>query len=184
MRNAPATVSGTSRPDEHSAQKRAAAECAADLVVSGMVVGLGTGSTGSIALRGIPARLAAGALSDVIGIPNSTTVARAARQLGIAVGDLAPASSMSDCSAAWSAISWWVPAPGSSTGGQTIMPDATNPTPVRCRPAVPAAADRQPTRRAPAPAAGGGAQADRAGLINPAVLLGEVHFETTTGSPS
>lgn len=69
-------------------EKRAAAEWAADLVVSGMVVGLGTGSTAIFALRRIADRLAEGDLTDVVGIPTSTKAESAARELGIPVGDL------------------------------------------------------------------------------------------------
>ena len=69
-------------------QKRAAAERAADLVCSGMVVGLGTGSTAIFALRRIGARLAEGTLHDIVGIPTSTVVQAAAGDLGIPVGDL------------------------------------------------------------------------------------------------
>lgn len=70
-------------------QKRAAAQRAADLVCSGMVVGLGTGSTAIFALRRIGARLADGNLHDIVGIATSTLVQAAAGNLGIPVGDLA-----------------------------------------------------------------------------------------------
>jgi hypothetical protein len=73
---------------EPAQEKRAAAECAADLVCSGMVVGLGTGSTAIFALRAIADRLAEGRLTDIVGIPTSTVVEAAARDLGIPVGNL------------------------------------------------------------------------------------------------
>jgi ribose 5-phosphate isomerase A len=63
--------------------KRKAGERAVDFVTSGMVVGLGHGSTAIFALRRIAALLAGGDLQDVLGIPTSTQVARDARELGI-----------------------------------------------------------------------------------------------------
>ena len=53
-------------------QKRAAAQRAADLVCSGMVVGLDTGSTAIFALRRIGARRADGNLHDIVGLATST----------------------------------------------------------------------------------------------------------------
>ena len=52
-------------------QKQAAGELAASWVESGMVVGLGTGSTAAHAIRGIGARIADGQLHGVLGIPTS-----------------------------------------------------------------------------------------------------------------
>jgi ribose 5-phosphate isomerase A len=52
-------------------QKQAAGEFAASWVESGMVVGLGTGSTAVHAIRAIGARIASGALREVVGIPTS-----------------------------------------------------------------------------------------------------------------
>jgi ribose 5-phosphate isomerase A len=63
--------------------KRAAAHHAAGLVKPGMVVGLGHGSTAAFAVERLAARLRQGALSDIVGVPCSTDVARAARLLGI-----------------------------------------------------------------------------------------------------
>jgi ribose 5-phosphate isomerase A len=74
--------------DDRQALKRAAAEWAAGLVCSGMVVGLGTGSTTIFALRRIAARLSDGSLSDVVAIPTSSEVEATARSLGIPLGDL------------------------------------------------------------------------------------------------
>ena len=64
--------------------KRAAAERAvAEYVESGMVVGLGTGSTASFAVRRVGALLAAGELEDVRGVPTSARTAAIAREEGI-----------------------------------------------------------------------------------------------------
>jgi ribose 5-phosphate isomerase A len=64
-------------------QKHEAAARAVDFVESGMVVGLGGGSTAAVAIRLIADRLRQGTLHDVVGIPCSNDVAAAARQLGI-----------------------------------------------------------------------------------------------------
>jgi ribose 5-phosphate isomerase A len=63
--------------------KRQAAERAVDFVASGMVVGLGHGSTTIFALRRIALLLRKGKLQDVLGIPTSNHVERDARNLGI-----------------------------------------------------------------------------------------------------
>jgi ribose 5-phosphate isomerase A len=77
-------------PDDatRTAEKRAAAEWAANLVSSGAVVGLGTGSTAIFALRRIAARLAEGSLHDVVGVPTSETERTAAEEAGIPLTDL------------------------------------------------------------------------------------------------
>jgi ribose 5-phosphate isomerase A len=63
--------------------KRQAAERAVHFVTSGMVVGLGHGSTTIFALRRIAELLHRGELRDILGIPTSTHVERDARELGI-----------------------------------------------------------------------------------------------------
>lgn len=63
--------------------KRRAAEQAVSRVESGMVVGLGTGSTAALAVDAIGSRLAAGELRDVVGIPTSTRTREQAESLGI-----------------------------------------------------------------------------------------------------
>jgi ribose 5-phosphate isomerase A len=64
--------------------KRAAAERAvADEVRSGMVVGLGTGTTAIHATRRIGALLADGSLRDVVGVPTAVETADEARRGGI-----------------------------------------------------------------------------------------------------
>jgi ribose 5-phosphate isomerase A len=60
-------------------QKRLAGEAAAELVESGMVVGLGTGSTAAWFVRALAARK----LTGIRGVPTSETTAELARSLGI-----------------------------------------------------------------------------------------------------
>lgn len=64
--------------------KQAAAERAvADFVRSGMVVGLGTGSTAIFATRRIGALLGDGTLRDIVGVPTAIETADEARKVGI-----------------------------------------------------------------------------------------------------
>jgi ribose 5-phosphate isomerase A len=66
--------------------KRAAAEAAVAHLESGMIVGLGTGSTATLAVRAIGKRVAQGL--RIIGIPTSEQTAQLARELGIPVSTL------------------------------------------------------------------------------------------------
>jgi len=63
--------------------KREAAEQAVERVVSGTVVGLGTGSTAAFAVEAIGRRLAEGSLRDIVGIPTSEATRELAEQCGI-----------------------------------------------------------------------------------------------------
>jgi ribose 5-phosphate isomerase A len=63
--------------------KREAGERAALLVQSGMVVGLGTGSTAAHAVEAIGRRIASGSLKDIVGIPTSDRTRELAERLGI-----------------------------------------------------------------------------------------------------
>lgn len=63
--------------------KRQVAEAAAALIESGMVVGLGTGSTAIFATRRIAQRLRAGDLKDIVAIATSRATSAVARELGI-----------------------------------------------------------------------------------------------------
>ncbi|MBX3484019.1 ribose-5-phosphate isomerase RpiA [Phenylobacterium sp.] len=65
------------------AQKRAAGEAAAALVESGMVVGLGTGSTAAWFVRALAARRL-----DIVGVPTSQATADLASGLGVRLGEL------------------------------------------------------------------------------------------------
>lgn len=69
-------------------RKQQAAAAAADQVQSGMVVGLGTGSTAVHAIRHIGERLAAGSLQRIVAIPTSNESASEAARLGIPLGTL------------------------------------------------------------------------------------------------
>ncbi len=68
-------------------KSEAGREAAAD-VVSGMRLGLGTGSTAACFLRHLGARLASGELTNVVGVPTSVRTEKAARRLGIPLGTL------------------------------------------------------------------------------------------------
>jgi ribose 5-phosphate isomerase A len=69
--------------DEKQELKRLAAERGVELVESGMVLGLGAGTTANFALELIAERLQSGQLKDIVGIPCSRRVAAAALKLGI-----------------------------------------------------------------------------------------------------
>jgi ribose 5-phosphate isomerase A len=69
--------------------KRQAAECALEYVESGMVLGLGTGSTVAHFLDLLATKLSQGALSDIVGVPTSIWTGREARKAGIEVIGLA-----------------------------------------------------------------------------------------------
>lgn len=73
--------------DSHLELKKQAGHFAAGLVESGMVVGLGTGSTAIHAVRKIGERLRNGELKDIIGIATSVRTDAEARQLGIPLMD-------------------------------------------------------------------------------------------------
>ncbi len=68
--------------------KKQAGETAAQLVESGMVIGLGTGSTAIFATRRIAQRLQSGDLSDISAIPTSLATEAAARELGLPLSTL------------------------------------------------------------------------------------------------
>lgn len=63
--------------------KRQAAERAVEFVQSGMIVGLGEGSTAIWAVRQIGQLVQAGKLKNILGIPCSVHIEQEARQLGI-----------------------------------------------------------------------------------------------------
>ena len=68
--------------------KKAAAEAAARRVTSGMLVGLGTGSTAIHAVPYLAQRLKSGELRDIRAVPTSFQSQMLARQLGIPLVDL------------------------------------------------------------------------------------------------
>jgi ribose 5-phosphate isomerase A len=63
--------------------KQQAAERALEFVESGMVIGLGTGSTAIYATRRLAQLLRDGLLRNIVGVPTSNATALAAEQLGI-----------------------------------------------------------------------------------------------------
>jgi len=63
--------------------KQQAAERAVEFVESGMVVGLGHGSTALFAVRRIADLISAGQLRDILGVPCSVVIGDEARRLGI-----------------------------------------------------------------------------------------------------
>jgi ribose 5-phosphate isomerase A len=69
--------------------KQLAAEAALPLVKSGMIVGLGTGSTADFFLKALGDALAAGTLKNIRGVPTSVQSDRRARELGIPLTTLA-----------------------------------------------------------------------------------------------
>jgi ribose 5-phosphate isomerase A len=69
--------------------KQAAGERAADFVESGMVVGLGTGSTAVFAIRRIGARVQSGEVQNILGIPTSRASGELAVEVGITLTTLA-----------------------------------------------------------------------------------------------
>ena len=79
--------------------KRAAAEDAAKLVESGMVVGLGTGSTAAFLVSALGRRVAKENLR-IVGIPTSERTAEHARSLNIPLNRNALAGSPFDCASA------------------------------------------------------------------------------------
>ncbi len=68
--------------------KRRAAQAACEAVRSGMVLGLGTGSTTHHALVRLGELLREGRVTDIVGIPSSLATEKTARALGIPLGDL------------------------------------------------------------------------------------------------
>ncbi len=69
--------------------KRTAAITAVDSIQSGMIVGLGTGSTAAPMIDELGRRLRSGELHDITGIPTSERSAQQARSLGIPLATLA-----------------------------------------------------------------------------------------------
>lgn len=63
--------------------KKLAADKAVDYVQSGMVLGLGTGSTAAFVVSKIGSLLASGQLRDIVGVPTSKRTAEQAASLGI-----------------------------------------------------------------------------------------------------
>ncbi len=71
-----------------AAFKQAAAEHAVGFITSGMIVGLGVGSTAIFAVRRLAQLLAEGTLDNIVGIPCANAVEQEARRLGIPLATL------------------------------------------------------------------------------------------------
>lgn len=78
-------MSSSSGPNEQSRLKRIAAESAVKLVRSGMVLGLGSGSTALLAIQQIAEKLNRNEFRDLIGVPTSKEVELKAASLGISL---------------------------------------------------------------------------------------------------
>lgn len=74
--------------DDNDRLKQQAALQAVALVQSGMTLGLGTGSTAKQFVSELGRRLAAGELTDIVGVPTSQATARQAEALGIPMSEL------------------------------------------------------------------------------------------------
>ena len=70
---------------EQTREKEQAADRAVECVESGMVVGLGAGSTALLAVRRIGQLLREGRLRDIVGVPCSSAIEAEARALGIPI---------------------------------------------------------------------------------------------------
>lgn len=82
---------------DRESQKRAAAERAVALIESGMRVGLGTGSTARHVVDLLAARLYAGDLTDIIGVPTSRATEDQARALNVPLATLDEVISLDLC---------------------------------------------------------------------------------------
>jgi len=68
--------------------KQAVAAAAVDQIQDGMVLGLGSGSTAALMIQGLGARLASGALRDIVGVTTSFQGEVMAAELGIPLRSL------------------------------------------------------------------------------------------------
>ena len=68
--------------------KQAAAERGASLVQSGMVLGLGSGTTSALMVQAIGRKLREGTLRDIVGVPSSSAIAAVARESGVPLATL------------------------------------------------------------------------------------------------
>src|SRR5688500_15247594 len=69
--------------------KQRAAQAAMMFIRSGMVVGLGTGSTADFFIAALADALRTGELTNIVGVPTSIQSERRARELGVPLGNLA-----------------------------------------------------------------------------------------------
>ncbi len=88
-------MAAASLPDERQTKlKQEAAEYAVQYVQSGMVVGLGTGSTAIFATRRIAELLRDGTLKDIVGFATSNVIWQEAQHLGITLMEQAMPSKL------------------------------------------------------------------------------------------
>ena len=71
---------------QEQAKKLAGYKSIDDYVKSGMVVGLGTGSTAKFAVERLGEKIKSGELSNIVAIPTSVATANLASKLGIPLG--------------------------------------------------------------------------------------------------
>ena len=83
-------ASNDARLSPEARLKKAAAEAAVGEVRSGMILGLGTGSTARWVVIGIGERLARGELTDVAGVPTSEATRALAETSGVPLVELPP----------------------------------------------------------------------------------------------
>ncbi|MCP9790217.1 ribose-5-phosphate isomerase RpiA [Vulcanococcus limneticus] len=74
--------------DLQDRMKQAVAEAAVEQIQSGMVVGLGSGSTAALMIQGLGAKLKRGELSDIVGVTTSFQGEVLAAELGIPLKSL------------------------------------------------------------------------------------------------
>lgn len=88
LRLAATHVAALKDPSSQDNLKRAVAKKAIELVKSGMVVGLGTGSTSSMAIEELGNLIKANKLKDIVGVATSYQSKVLARQFGVKTIDL------------------------------------------------------------------------------------------------
>ena len=88
LRLAATQVVAIKDPSSQDNLKRAVAKKAVELVKSGMVVGLGTGSTSSMAIEELGNLIKANKLKDIVGVATSYQSKVLARQFGVKTVDL------------------------------------------------------------------------------------------------
>lgn len=74
--------------EQQDALKQQAAKYAVNFIQSGMVVGLGSGSTSVFAIRELGERLRRGELRDIVGLPSSEVVRVEANRAGVPLASL------------------------------------------------------------------------------------------------
>jgi ribose 5-phosphate isomerase A len=68
--------------------KQAAADYGGNLVKSGMVLGLGSGTTSTLMVQAVGKKLREGTLRNVVGVPSSSAIAAVAREAGVPLATL------------------------------------------------------------------------------------------------